>query len=228
MSASPAEVIAIDGPSASGKGTVSRNVAKALGFHFLDSGALYRLVALAAMNRGVDLDDVSTVAGIARGLNVAFRDEDIFLEGAHVTDSIREERVSGAASRVAAAIPVREALLDRQRAFRQPPGLVADGRDMGSVVFPDATLKIFLTADAGERAQRRYKQLMEKGLGASMDALLQEIRDRDARDSGRSAAPLQKCLDAVELDTTGMSVEAAVARVLALYKEKAAKSPDVP
>ena len=135
--------------------------------------------------------------------------------------AIREERVSGAASKVAALIPVREALLERQRAFREAPGLVADGRDMGSVVFPDATLKIFLTADAEERAKRRYKQLMEKGLGASMNALLQEIRDRDARDSGRAAAPLQKCADAILLDTTNLSVDAAVAQVLALYKERA-------
>jgi cytidylate kinase len=137
-----------------------------------------------------------------------------------VTDAIREERVSGAASKVAALQPVRDALLARQRAFREPPGLVADGRDMGSVVFPDATLKIFLTADSAERARRRYKQLIEKGMSARMDVLLQEIRDRDARDSKRAAAPLQKCADAVELDTTGIPVDAAVAQVLALYRGK--------
>jgi cytidylate kinase len=214
-------VIAVDGPSASGKGTVARKLAEALGFHFLDSGALYRLVALAALERGADLESPSSVAPIASNLDVEFAGESILLGGRDVTDAIREERVSGAASKVAAAAPVREALLERQRAFRQPPGLVADGRDMGSVVFPDATLKIFLTADAAERAQRRYKQLMEKGMSASMDALLQEIRDRDARDSGRAAAPLQKCADAIELDTTAVSVDDAVARVLALYRERA-------
>jgi cytidylate kinase len=218
-----APVIAIDGPSASGKGTVAHKVAAALGFHFLDSGALYRLVALAALDRGADLADLSQVAGIARGLDVRFEGGRIQLDGREVTDAIRDRTVSAAASRVAALAPVRQALLERQRGFRRPPGLVADGRDMGSVVFPDAVLKIFLTADAEERARRRYKQLMEKGLSASMSALLQEIRDRDARDSGRAAAPLQKVADAVELDTTGMSVDEAVARVLAQYNERAAR-----
>ena len=215
----PAPVIAIDGPSASGKGTVAQKVAEALGFHFLDSGALYRLVALAAMDAGLDLENASAISDIARDLQVKFSGSEIAMGGRDVSLAIREERVSGAASKVAALSPVREALLERQRAFREPPGLVADGRDMGSVVFPDATLKIFLTADAEERAKRRYKQLMEKGLGASMNALLQEIRDRDARDSGRAAAPLQKCADAILLDTTKMSVDAAVAQVLALYNE---------
>ena len=219
-----APVIAIDGPSASGKGTVAHRVAQALGFHFLDSGALYRLVAVAAMDRGVELENTLEVAAIARNLQVKFEAGTIFLEGRDVTLAIREERVSAAASQVAAAMPVREALLERQRAFRQPPGLVADGRDMGSVVFPDATLKIFLTADSGERARRRYKQLMEKGLGASMDALLQEIRERDARDSRRAAAPLRKVAEAFELDTTGLSVEAAVAQVLVWFDERAAKT----
>ena len=213
-------VIAIDGPSASGKGTVARKVADATGFNFLDSGALYRLVALAATDRGVDLENTSEVAAIARGLNVKFEGEAIFLDGRDVSLAIREEHVSAAASRVASAMPVREALLERQRAFRQAPGLVADGRDMGSVVFPDATLKIFLTADSGERARRRYKQLMEKGLSASMDALLQEIRERDARDSARTASPLRKVADAVELDTTNVSVDEAVAQILALYNER--------
>jgi cytidylate kinase len=215
-----APVIAIDGPSASGKGTVAHKVAQALGFHFLDSGALYRLVALAALNRGVALDDTPALAALALNLDARFAAGAIALEGLDVTDAIREERVSGAASKVAALQPVRDALLERQRAFREPPGLVADGRDMGSVVFPDATLKIFLTADAAERARRRYKQLIEKGMSARMDDLLQEIRERDARDSKRAAAPLQKCADAVELDTTGVPVDAAVARVLALYRGK--------
>ncbi|MDB5862543.1 MAG: Cytidylate kinase [Betaproteobacteria bacterium] len=216
----PAPVIAIDGPSASGKGTVAHKVAEALGFHFLDSGALYRLVAMAAMNRGIELDDAPALAALALDLDARFDSSTIKLDGHDVTDAIREERVSGAASKVAALQPVRDALLARQRAFREAPGLVADGRDMGSVVFPDATLKIFLTADAAERARRRYKQLIEKGMSARMDVLLQEIRDRDARDSKRAAAPLQKCADAVELDTTGIPVDAAVAQVLALYRGK--------
>lgn len=228
MSPAQPPVIAIDGPSASGKGTVARKVADALGFHFLDSGALYRLVALAALDRGAGLENTSDIAAIARNLDVKFNDDRISLEGRDVTDAIRAEHVSGAASKVAALPPVRQALLKRQRAFRQRPGLVADGRDMGSVVFPDATLKIYLTADAAERARRRYKQLMEKGMSASMDALLQEIRERDARDRQRAASPLQKVADAIELDTTGLSVEAAVEQVLALFDEKAPKAPNVP
>ena len=222
----PVDVIAIDGPSASGKGTVARRTAAALGFHFLDSGALYRLVALAARRRDVDATDAAAVAGIARGLDVRFgADEAVTLDGADVSLAIREEWVSGAASRVAAIPEVRKALLERQRAFRHPPGLVADGRDMGSVVFPDAALKIFLTADPAERARRRYKQLMEKGLSASMDALLQEIRERDARDTQRAEAPLRKCPDAIELDTTGVGIEAAVERILKLYAQRATQAP---
>lgn len=216
MSAAP--VIAIDGPSASGKGTVAIKVAEALGCNFLDSGSLYRLVGLAALDRNLPLDDSDGVAEIARKLDVRFAGGRMDLEGRDVTDAIRAEQVSAAASKVAALQPVRDALLERQRAFRRPPGLVADGRDMGSVVFPDATLKIFLTADAEERARRRYKQLIEKGMSASMAVLLQEIRERDARDSKRAAAPLQKVSDAVELDTTGITVEAAVERVLELYR----------
>ena len=225
MSGSAVPVVAIDGPSASGKGTVSRRVATALGFHFLDSGALYRLVALAALDRGVDFDNAQALADVARHLDADFKGDAICLDGREVTDAIREERVSGAASRVAAIPGVRNALLERQHAFRRRPGLVADGRDMGSVVFPDAMLKIYLTADPGERARRRYNQLIEKGMDANMGALLQEIRERDARDSGRPTAPLQKCADAIELDTTALSVEAAVAEVVALYKRKAAKAP---
>jgi cytidylate kinase len=220
-----APVIAIDGPSASGKGTVAREVANALGFHFLDSGALYRLVALGALNRGVEPEDASAVEDLARDLSVVFSADAVLLEGRDVTNAIRDERVSNAASRVAALPGVRKALLGRQRAFRQAPGLVADGRDMGSVVFPDATLKIFLTADPAERARRRYKQLIEKGISANIDALLQEIRDRDARDSKRTDAPLQKCADATELDTTGMSVEEVVAKVVQSYNKRASKAP---
>ena len=213
-----APVIAIDGPSASGKGTVAAKVADALGFHFLDSGALYRLVGLAAVRSGVALDDVAALAAIARDLDCRFSKGRIALGGSDVTDAIRAEEVGVAASRVAALQPVRDALLERQRAFRQPPGLVADGRDMGTVVFPDADLKIFLTADAVERARRRYKQLIEKGMNASMDALLQDIRERDERDTQRAAAPLAKAPDAVLLDTTRVSIEGAVAKVLALYR----------
>jgi cytidylate kinase len=221
---SEAPVIAIDGPSASGKGTVAQKVAGALGFHFLDSGALYRLVGLAALERGVALDRVPELVRIARDLDAEFKGASICLDGRDVTDAIRAEPVSAAASRVASLAPVRDALLERQRAFRNPPGLVADGRDMGSVVFPDAGLKIFLTADPAERARRRYNQLMAKGMSASMSALLQEIRDRDARDSQRSAAPLLKCSDAIELDTTHITVDEAVARVLAWYNNKRAST----
>ena len=222
---SRAPVIAIDGPSASGKGTVAYEIAVALGFHFLDSGALYRIVALAALDRGLPLENASDIASTALNLDVKFMADTVYLQGRDVSTAIRDERVSAAASKVAALPPVRSALLDRQRAFRQQPGLVADGRDMGSVVFPDAELKIFLTADAEERARRRYKQLMEKGLSANMDALLQEILERDRRDSERVVAPLQKVADAVELDTTRLSVDQAVARVLALYKERVPKAP---
>jgi cytidylate kinase len=219
MSGGLPPVIAMDGPSASGKGTVARLVARALGFHYLDSGALYRLVGLAAQDAGVDLENESIVSNIALNLKVIFNGETIFLDGREVTDAIRAEAVSQSASRVAALPGVRRALLERQRKLRQPPGLVADGRDMGSVVFPDATLKIFLTATAEERAGRRYKQLMEKGMSASMNALLQDISGRDARDSARTAAPLQKCADAIQIDTTGMSVEAVVEQVLMLYRQ---------
>ncbi|HKA45532.1 MAG TPA: (d)CMP kinase [Burkholderiales bacterium] len=212
-------VIAIDGPSASGKGTVAQELASALAFHYLNSGALYRTVALAADRGAVRLDDEAELAAVARDLRAEFRGDTVMLDGRDVTDEIRTEAISTAASRVAANAAVRAALLERQRAFRRMPGLVADGRDMGSVVFPDATLKIYLTASPEERAQRRYKQLMGKGMSANMTALLQDIRERDSRDSERAVAPLQKCADAALLDTTRMSVEEAVARVLALYKE---------
>jgi cytidylate kinase len=220
-----APVIAVDGPSASGKGTVAARIAESLGFHFLDSGALYRLVGLAALNRGLALDDVPALAAVARDLGCRFSAGRVALDGADVTDAIRAEQVGIAASRVAALQPVRDALLDRQRAFREAPGLVADGRDMGTVVFADAELKIFLTASAEERARRRYKQLMDKGMSASMDLLLQDIRERDARDTQRAAAPLRKAPDAIELDTTNLSIEASVAQVLALYQQRAKQVP---
>jgi cytidylate kinase len=212
-------VIAIDGPSASGKGTVAQGVARALGFHFLNSGALYRAVALAALNAAVDLENESRLSGIALKLKAKFNGESVELDGRDVTDAVRTEKVSVAASRIAGLPAVRTALLKRQRAFRQPPGLVADGRDMGTVVFPDAVLKIFLTASPETRAERRYKQLMEKGLGANMAALLQDIRERDQRDSARAAAPLKKSADAVLIDTSGVTADDAIAQVLALYKQ---------
>jgi cytidylate kinase len=211
-------VIAIDGPSASGKGTIARLVARQLGFHYLESGALYRIVALAALDAKSDLDDDSRISSIAMNINVKFIEDTVCLNGRDVTDAIREERISAAASRIAVLPGVRRALLGRQRAFRRPPGLVADGRDMGSIVFADAALKIYLTAAPEERAGRRYKQLMEKGLTANINTLLQDIRDRDLRDSARAAAPLQKCADAIAIDTTGLTVEAVVAEVLAQYK----------
>jgi cytidylate kinase len=217
-------VIAIDGPSASGKGTVAQGVAHALGFHHLDSGALYRLVALAAIERTVKFDSALEISAIARNMNVIFDQETIRLDGRDVTAEIRSEEVSATASQIAALPAVRRALLDRQRGFRRPPGLVADGRDMGSVVFPDAVVKVFLTATPEERARRRYKQLMEKGLSANMPLLLQDIRERDARDSARAVAPLQKCAEAIEIDTTAMTVAEAVSRVLAHYA-RAAPAP---
>ena len=217
MVSGPPPVIAIDGPSASGKGTVAQAVAGALGFHYLNSGALYRAVAYAGMRSGADLEDELGLAYIALNLKANFSGESVELEGEDVTEEIRAEEVSAVASRVAALPRVRRALLERQRGFRRAPGLVADGRDMGSVVFPDAVLKIFLTASPEERARRRYNQLMEKGMGANMAALLQDIRARDQRDSERAVAPLKKGADAVLMDTTRMSAADAVAQVLALY-----------
>jgi len=216
--------VAIDGPSASGKGTVAQGVAGALGFHYLNSGALYRTVAVAGIQRGVDLENESRLSDIAMKLNAKFSGDSVELDRADVTDAIRQEDVSAAASRIAAYPKVRSALLERQRGFRQPPGLVADGRDMGTVVFPDSVLKIYLTATPEERAARRYKQLMGKGLGATMAALLQDIRARDQRDSERAAAPLQMSSDAILIDTTRMTAAEAIAQVLALYKQ-AAKAP---
>ena len=217
-------VIAIDGPSASGKGTVAQRVAERLRFHYLDSGALYRLVAYTAIQSEVDLTDETELSGIARDLDVVFTGAKILLKGEDVADAIRAEVCSNGASKVAAYPQVRASLLDRQRAVHQMPGLVADGRDMGSVVFPDAALKIFLTADAETRAQRRYKQLMEKGIDANISTLLQDIRDRDARDINRSVAPLQQGADAILLDTTSLNIAQAVDEVLRRYDEICAKS----
>lgn len=213
-------VIAIDGPSASGKGTVAERVAAALGFHYLDSGALYRLATLAALRRQVPLDDAAALAAVARELEISFGDGKLWLDGEDVTQAVRTEAVSAATSRVAASPQVREALLARQRLFLRPPGLVADGRDMGSVVFPHATLKVFLTADVGTRAERRHKQLMEKGMCAKMADVVEELRQRDARDSARPVAPLRHYPDALFLDTTALTIDQAVGQVLAWYRER--------
>jgi CMP/dCMP kinase len=218
-------IITIDGPSGSGKGTVSRAVASALGWHLLDSGALYRLVALSAARKKIDPTDRTAHARIAEGMRVRFDvdaagQERVLLEGTDVTSELRTEQAGEAASRVAAIPEVRTALLDRQRRFAERPGLVADGRDMGSVIFPAAGLKIFLTASADERARRRHKQLKEKGLDVSLPALSREIAQRDARDTGREAAPLRAAADAVQLDSTGLEVDEVVARILRLARER--------
>jgi 3-phosphoshikimate 1-carboxyvinyltransferase len=215
-----APVIAIDGPSASGKGTVAARVAAALGFAYLDSGALYRLTALAAQRAGLAWDDEAGVAAIAAGLDVVFTESDIRLGGVWVGDAIRSEEISAGASKVAALPAVREALLFRQRAFNTAPGLVGDGRDMGSVVFPQATLKVYLTATAEARAERRFKQLIEKGFSANLPHLLSDLQQRDARDSQRSVAPLRQEADALLLDTTALTIEQAVQRVLDWYAGK--------
>ncbi len=214
-----APVIAIDGPSASGKGTVAARVAAALGFSYLDSGALYRLTALAAHQASVDWSDENGVAAIAAALDVEFSESDIHLNGQPVGDAIRTEEMSAGASRVAALPAVRDALLFRQRVFNKQPGLVGDGRDMGSVVFPQAPLKVFLTASAEARAERRYKQLIEKGLSANLPTLLLDLQQRDARDSQRSVAPLRQEDDARLLDTTSLTIEQAVNQVLMWSRE---------
>ncbi|MHB1352505.1 MAG: (d)CMP kinase [Thiobacillus sp.] len=213
-------VLTVDGPSASGKGTVAERVARALGFHFLDSGALYRLTALSAMKAGVALDDEAGVAKLAAALPARFHDGAVWLADADVSDAIRAEAVGEGASKVATLPAVRAALLDRQRAYREAPGLVADGRDMGTVVFADAEAKVFLTASAEARALRRYKQLIEKGMSASLPALVADMQARDARDSARAVAPLKPAADALVLDTTDMDVAAAVDAVLAHYRNK--------
>ena len=216
-------VIAIDGPSASGKGTIAERVAKALGFHYLDSGALYRLVALAALQAGVELEDEAGTGRLGPQAQMSvLAMEKLLLNNRNVTDDIRSEICGMGASRVAVAAGVRQALLARQRAFRQAPGLVAEGRDMGTVVFPDARLKVFLTASAEVRAERRYKQLKEKGIDANIRTLLQELRERDERDSARSVAPLQKAVDALELDSTGLGIDEIVRQVLDWYRQRAA------
>ena len=216
----PVPVIAIDGPTASGKGTIAERVARALGFHYLDSGALYRLVAWRAMQRNVDAADAAALVRLAASMDPIFADGRIELDGLDVTEAIRREEVSRAASLVAVHPGVRQALLELQRARRRAPGLVADGRDMGTVVFPDATLKVYLTASVEARAERRYKQLIEKGFPANIATLSQELRARDARDAGRTASPLKPAEDAYQLDSSGLTIEEVVALVLDWYAKR--------
>ncbi len=212
-------VITIDGPSGSGKGTISQRLARQLGWHYLDSGALYRLLACAAQRDGVTLDDVDGLVALASRIHAEFRtdatgDESVLLDGVSVTTELRTEQAGSAASQIAALPPVRAALLDWQRRYRQPPGLVADGRDMGTVVFPDATTKIFLTASLEERARRRYNQLINMKKKVSLEAVMAEVRARDERDRSRSVAPLVPAADAQLLDNSALDIEETVARVL--------------
>jgi cytidylate kinase len=211
-------VIAIDGPSASGKGTIAKRVAEALGFHYLESGALYRLVGLLALRH--DLADEAAIARAAAGMDVVFQGDEILLEDEEVSQHIRHEAVGNRASEVARMPAVRQALLERQRAFRQPPGLVADGRDMATVVFPDAALKIFLTARPEVRAERRYKQLIEKGISANLRALSRDLAERDERDANRPVAPLVPAPDSRVLDSSALSIEAVADRILELCRER--------
>ncbi len=223
----PVPVITVDGPSGTGKGTLCLRLATALNWHLLDSGSLYRVLALAARKHGLSLDDEAALAGLAQGLELDFVMDDlapdplrVFLEGRDVTTEIRTEAAGNAASRVAALPAVRAGLLQRQRAFRQAPGLIADGRDMGTVVFPAAPLKLFLTASAAERAQRRYKQLKEKGMGVSLPQLVTEIAERDARDTERSVSPLRPAADAVVMDTSAMDIDTVYQRVARMVEER--------
>ena len=207
-------VITIDGPSGSGKGTIAGLVAAQLGWHLLDSGALYRLVGLAAGRAGVTGDQKATLADLARNMKVEFQGERVLLDGEEVSLAIRSETAGNAASKVAAVPEVRSALLQWQRDYAREPGLVADGRDMGTVVFPQATVKVFLTASAEERAKRRYKQLKEKGLDANLPDLIAGIRERDERDRNRSVAPLIAAPDALEVESTALSIREVLAKVL--------------
>lgn len=220
----PVPVLTIDGPSGSGKGTISRHIAQRLGWHYLDSGALYRAVGVAAGWAAVDLDDHAALVRCAFDTAIDFQEREgelrVVVNGLDATDELRTETAGAAASAIAAIPEVRAALKDRQRAFRRPPGLVADGRDMGTVIFPDALYKVFLTASAEERAERRYKQLMEKGVSVTLSGLLREILARDARDAQRTVAPLRPADDAVHIDTTGLGIETVVEHVLALLPRR--------
>jgi len=216
-------VIAIDGPSGSGKGAVAAEIARRLGFHYLDSGALYRILGLAALQSATDLDDVAAIRELAATMRIVFGEsgpESVRLNGEEISTAIRTERVGEMASRIGAISAAREALHQRQLKFRQPPGLVADGRDMGTVVFPDAVLKIFLTASVDERALRRHKQLIGKGIGAILPDLLRDLKLRDERDTQRSVSPLKPAEDALVLDTTSMSLEAVLEWVMLRVRER--------
>ncbi|MGY8869719.1 MAG: (d)CMP kinase [Pseudomonadales bacterium] len=217
-------VITVDGPSGSGKGTVCRLLAEKLEWRLLDSGALYRLTALAASHHGVSISDVEALVVLAAHLDVQFSTRDdgvqIVLEGEEVTQAIRSENIGNDASKIAAIGPVRQALLERQRAFAELPGLIADGRDMGTVVFPQATLKVYLDASVEERATRRYNQLINKGLDASLEVILEDLQERDTRDMNRSVAPLKPASDAMILDSTSMSVEEVLTAVLEEVRHK--------
>ncbi|MGA0794595.1 MAG: (d)CMP kinase [Quisquiliibacterium sp.] len=214
------QVIAIDGPTASGKGTIAQRVAAALGWHYLDSGALYRIVGLLALREAVSLDDGQALSQLAGQIEPVFQGERILLGGEDIALAIRAEQVGTAASRVAVHPPLRAVLVELQRRFRRSPGLVADGRDMGTVIFPDAHLKVFLTASAASRAQRRYKQLIEKGFSAKLSDLLRDLEERDARDSARAVAPLKPAEGALVLDSTHLSIEQTVEAVLEAYRRR--------
>jgi cytidylate kinase len=219
MSASNFPVITIDGPTASGKGTVAHRVADRLGFHYLDSGALYRLTALSALRAETSLSDEHALAKLAAGLHCSFEGDKIMLANENVTNAIRAEEVGNAASKIAALPMLRQALFGLQLRFRKHPGLVADGRDMGSVIFPHAQLKVFLTATPQARAERRYKQLIDKGFSANMQDLLKDLWERDARDSNRTVAPLKPATGAHLLDTSAMDADQAVEQVLHWYAQ---------
>lgn len=213
-------VIAVDGPSASGKGTVAQLVAEKLGFGYLDSGALYRVVAYAARQNNIDWDDAEAVAACTGTLDIQFKDGQVFLNNADISEAIRTEEMGKGASKVAVHAPVRAALVDLQHNFRKAPGLLADGRDMGTVIFPDAELKIFLTASTETRADRRYKQLIGKGLPADYESILRDLQERDARDKGRASAPLLMAEDAILLKTDHLSITEAVNVILQNYELK--------
>ena len=224
MTNNSSPVITLDGPSGAGKGTIAQQVASALGFHILDSGSLYRLTALASQNDGIDLADEVAIADIAAKLDVVFKATDnglqILLRGIDASELIRQEEMGMRASKVAAIPAVRDALLQRQRDFSELPGLVADGRDMGTTVFPDAPLKVFMTASAEERAERRVKQLKEKGINANIAALVADLKARDEQDANRAVSPLKPAEDAIYLDTTSMSIQEVTQKVLDLAKQR--------